>query len=309
MSRYTVPHIRLGTTSFLVQEDFVPGFRFAAERCEDVSLLLLSIGKDEEFLIRRDDVLEIANIIAAEGVTLNIHMPCDHSFDTAEGARLAVEDTERVLDRITPLSPHSYVQHVAFHSLENILLTTEPGVPGVTDEQARWTAEALRDMAKLLPSPEQLCIENLEAFPPDLWDRWLDGSLFSRCVDLGHLWKDGFDASEWLARWLPRTRMLHLHGLFPRHGQPVPPGVAARSLPMTPMRSRITELFSILPKDHKSLALMPDDMVDSVTHLLWRSGWEGVVNLEMFNLDDFLTSRDVLLRSRERYERGESADA
>lgn len=41
VKRYAVPGIRLGGTSFLLHESYVPAVRFTAERCEDVALLLL----------------------------------------------------------------------------------------------------------------------------------------------------------------------------------------------------------------------------------------------------------------------------
>ena len=45
MEKYTLPHIRLGGTSFLLHEEYVPALRFAAARCEDIALLLLQAGR------------------------------------------------------------------------------------------------------------------------------------------------------------------------------------------------------------------------------------------------------------------------
>lgn len=44
MRKYVIPNIRLGATSFLLHETYVPAVRFAAERCDDVALLLVEPG-------------------------------------------------------------------------------------------------------------------------------------------------------------------------------------------------------------------------------------------------------------------------
>ena len=48
MQKYTLPNMRLGATSFLLHETYVPAVRFAAERCDDVALLLLETGGSGE---------------------------------------------------------------------------------------------------------------------------------------------------------------------------------------------------------------------------------------------------------------------
>lgn len=309
MKKYTIPHIRLGGTSFLEPETYVAGFRFAAERCEDVSLLLLCIGSDGECLIKPEEVREIAAIADGEGVSVNIHLPTDHGFDTEAEARLMVRDVALIMDRIVGLRPHSFVLHINFSCLENILLGANPAGLRVTREQSAFVHEALHEIAALLPGPEYLAIENLETFPPSLWDEWLGDTPYSRCVDVGHFWKDGWDPAPFLEMWLPRTRIMHFHGLESRLGRPVPEGVAARTLPMTGMRARLTKMFGILPKDHRSLRFMPPDCIDTVMHALWNTGYDGVLNLEMFHMDDFTASHEAIMRSWERYGAGENRHA
>ena len=115
----------------------------------------------------------------------------------------------RVAELTGPLDPHSFVLHVDFPSLHGT-----GGEPSA--EQQEWTAEALREIAACLPAPERLAVENLETYAPSFWDRWLAGTPYSRCLDVGHIWKDGGDPAPVLAAWLPRVRVIHLHGLEPR---------------------------------------------------------------------------------------------
>ena len=87
MRKYVIPNIRLGATSFLLHETYVPAVRFAAERCDDVSLLLVEPGERNEYLATPGEIVEIGRIIAGERATLHVHLPTDADFDTWEGAR------------------------------------------------------------------------------------------------------------------------------------------------------------------------------------------------------------------------------
>ena len=87
MEKYTLPHIRLGGTSFLLHEEYVPALRFAAARCEDIALLLLQAGQDGELLPGPEEIREIGRICAGEGTSLHVHLPTDVDFSTAQGTR------------------------------------------------------------------------------------------------------------------------------------------------------------------------------------------------------------------------------
>ena len=155
MRKYVIPNIRLGATSFLLHETYVPAVRFAAERGDDVALLLVEPGERNEYLATPGEIAEIGRIIAGERATLHVHLPTDADFDTWEGARSMIGKIRRVAELTGPLDPHSFVLHVDFPSLHGT-----GGEPSA--EQQEWTAEALREIAACLPAPERLAVENLE---------------------------------------------------------------------------------------------------------------------------------------------------
>ena len=301
MPQYAIPHIRLGSTSFLEPVDYVPGFRHAAGLCEDVSLLVMMVGEAYQYLISTEDVREIARIADGEGISVNIHLPYEHSFETEDGARRMVEDVAKVAERTAPLAPHTFVLHVCFPSLDNVLLGPNPKKLGVTLEQRELTARALDKIAAMFPGPEYLAVENLESLPPDFWDVWVQDSDFSRCMDVGHLWKDGWDPQDFLPSWLAKTRLIHLHGMEARPKATVSGEILARTLPETPLRTQLRSLFGPAPRDHKSLHNMPLSCIDSVMHTLWDAGWQGVLNIEVFHTEDFVRSHETILRSYDRY--------
>ena len=159
MRKYVIPNIRLGATSFLLHETYVPAVRFTAERCDDVALLLVEPGERNEYLATPGEIAEIGRIIAGERATLHVHLPTDADFDTWEGARSMIGKIRRVAELTGPLDPHSFVLHVDFPSLHGT-----GGEPSA--EQQEWTAEALREIAACLPAPERLAVENLETYAP-----------------------------------------------------------------------------------------------------------------------------------------------
>ena len=107
-------------------------------------------------------------------------------------------------------------------------------------------------------SMEKLAVENLEGYPVDFISPVVNRVPVSRCVDIGHLWLDGIDPAPYLQSALPRTRVIHLHGIAER--------------------------------DHCSLAFMPQEKVQIVLRELIRANYQGVLTLEMFSQDDFLSS-------------------
>ncbi len=281
MNKYRLPRLKTGSTSYLLHDSYVPAVRFTAERCDDVSLLLLETGPDMSWLPSPKEVTEMAAILDGEGAAMHVHMPTDLFFDTEADARKIVSKARHVIDLTAPLAPHSFVIHVDFLSQRNCL--TKNPAQALSQEQILYTREALANIASFLPSPDMLCVENLEGYPVSFWDCWFEGSPFSRCLDIGHIWKDGGDPLPVLSNWGSRLRVIHMHGLK-RTATYDAPGHTAPYC-----------------RDHKSLALMPEEDIDLVMHHLWKQGFEGTLVLEVFSTEDFLASHAALLCSWDRY--------
>ena len=62
----------------------------------------------------------------------------------------------------------------------------------------------------------RLCIENLERWDPEAFAPVVKALPVSRTIDIGHLWLQGADPLEHLARWVDRARVIHLHGIAER---------------------------------------------------------------------------------------------
>jgi hypothetical protein len=129
----------------------------------------------------------------------------------------------------------------------------------------QWQANSIRALELLadwVGDPELLAVENLEGYPLDFISPVLEQIPVSRCVDVGHLWLDGHDPVPFLQMALPRTRVVHIHGLQER--------------------------------DHLSLAHMPSEQIERVLAVLRQANYAGVLTLEVFGEDDFHSSMTAL---------------
>lgn len=271
MTKYALPGLRLGATSFVLPADYVTGLRWAAAHCDDVALLLMETGRCGELLPSAREIAEIGRIARGEGASLHLHLPTDADCDTRKAAAAMVNKAAMAMERAAVLRPHSFVLHLDFPSLRGTLRLGRACAGMLSEEKRLWTSEALARILALAPRPEQVAVENLESFPPSFWDEWVAASACSRCLDAGHVWKDGGNPAALLADWLPRLRVIHLHGVAPGR------------------------------RDHSSLAFVPPAHLDALMHPLWQAGFAGVLTLELFGLDNFIHSHTALMRSWERY--------
>jgi sugar phosphate isomerase/epimerase len=96
------------------------------------------------------------------------------------------------------------------------------------------------DIAELLPAlidragdPALLCVENLN-YPFAWCEPLLNRFGLGVCIDLGHLWVGGDNVESHLKRHLPRTRVIHLHGVRDGHDHlaltALPPGRLCQTL-------------------------------------------------------------------------------
>jgi sugar phosphate isomerase/epimerase len=258
---------RLGTTSYIIPDDILPNVRFLADKAQDVQLILFEVDDGPNNLPSREAVAELAALADAHALTFTVHLPLDLRLGAeGEEADVSLVKARRVIDCTLPLHPWAYVLHLDGRELRDL---SGGGFPvGETPEVKAWqerSARALEVVGGWAGGLERLAVENLERYPPGFILPVLDRAPVSRCVDVGHLWLDGHDPIPHLRQALPRTRVVHLHG------------VAGR--------------------DHQSLAHAPADRLRAVVRTLVREGYSGVLTLEVFNEDDFHSSRAALERA------------
>ena len=248
---------RLGTTSYIIPDDILPNARYLAGKVRDIELILFEVDDGPNNLPSSEVISELSQIAQEHDLTYTVHLPLDLKLgeDGSERDQSLVK-AQRVIDCTRGLDPWAYVLHLDGKSVRT---------SNNADSLRRWqdqSVRALEIVSEWAGGPVKLAVENLETYPLDFIQPVLDRILVSRCVDIGHLWLDGHDPIPYLQAALPRTRVIHIHGIAER--------------------------------DHRSLAFLPQEKVHAVWQELLHANYEGVLTLEMFSEEDFLSSLDVI---------------
>jgi sugar phosphate isomerase/epimerase len=248
---------RLGTTSYIVPDDILPNARYLAGKVRDMELILFEVDEGPNNLPSSEVMHELSTIAQDNDLTYTVHLPLDLKLgeDGSERDQSLVK-ARRVIDCTCGLDPWAYVLHLDGKAVRT---STDAGLI------KRWqdhSVRALEIVSGWAGSPSKLAVENLETYPLDFIQPVLDRIPVSRCVDVGHLWLDGHDPIPYLQAALPRTRVIHMHGIAER--------------------------------DHRSLSFMPQEKVSVVWNELVRMKYDGVLTLEIFSEEDFLSSLDLI---------------
>jgi sugar phosphate isomerase/epimerase len=248
---------RLGTTSYIVPDDILPNARYLAGKVRDMELILFEVDNGPNNLPSSEVMHELSTIAQDNDLTYTVHLPLDLKLgeDGSERDQSLVK-ARRVIDCTCGLDPWAYVLHLDGKAVRT---STDAGLI------KRWqdhSVRALEIVSGWAGSPSKLAVENLETYPLDFIQPVLDRIPVSRCVDVGHLWLDGHDPIPYLQAALPRTRVIHMHGIAER--------------------------------DHRSLSFMPQEKVSVVWNELVRMKYDGVLTLEIFSEEDFLSSLDLI---------------
>lgn len=254
---------RLGTTSYIIPDDILPNARYLAGKVRDIELILFEVDDGPNNLPSPDVIDELIKIASEHDLTYTVHLPLDLKLgDDGSEYDLSLVKAKRVIECARGLDPWAYVLHLDGKSVRT-----------VTDKELikRWQDQSVRALeitAQWAGGAEKLAVENLETYPLDFIQPLLDRIPVSRCVDIGHLWLDGHDPIPYLQAAFPRTRVIHMHGIAER--------------------------------DHRSLTFMLTEKVRAVWDELIRANYEGVLTLEIFSEEDFLTSMEVINRLNNR---------
>ena len=248
---------RLGTTSYIIPDDILPNVRYLADKAQDVELVLFEVDDGQNNLPSPEVITELRRLADTHALTYTVHLPLDLRLGAGgDEGHVSLVKARAVIERTRALEPWAYVLHLDGREL----LAAQGPSAELAQRAAAWQDQAVRALelaAGWAGGADRLAVENLERYPLDFWTPVLARVPVARCVDIGHLWLDGHDPLPFLRVALPRTRVIHLHGI----GQ----------------------------RDHQSLALMPPEKLNLVLDYL-NEAYTGVVTLEVFGEADFQTS-------------------
>lgn len=246
----------------MIPDEIIPNVEFLGPLVEDIQLVLFETDEFGSNLPDPAYIRRLNDLAENHGLTYTVHLPLDLRLgnDGSQG-RLSLVKARRVIHATCGLDPFAYTVH-----LDGTCLLGAPPPEVVTG----WLEESRRALAltcEWLDEPARLSIENVEGWDPEIFAPLLSALPVSRTIDVGHLWLRGVDPMPHLTRWIDRARVVHLHGIGER--------------------------------DHSSLDLVSEDILDPVVELLMES-FSGVVTLEVFDLAGLRSSLTALTSSMTR---------
>ena len=248
---------RLGTTSYIIPDDLLPNAHYLADKVRDIELILFEVDGSPNNLPSDEVISELKQIARQSDLTYTVHLPLDLKLgeDDSEQDRFLIK-TRRVIECTHRLDPWTYILHLDGRAVRTS--TDDERIRRWQDQSVR----ALEIVSALAGCSDKVAVENLETYPLDFIQPVLDRITVSRCVDIGHLWLDGHDPVPYLQSALPRTRVIHMHGIAER--------------------------------DHRSLAFLPQEKIQVVWETLMQANYQGVLTLEIFSEEDFVSSLKVI---------------
>ena len=236
---------KIGTTSYIYPDHLIPKVRMLGPFLDEIEILLFE--SKQESLPTKRDIQTLARMKTEFGLTYNVHLPADVPLTDPEGFEHAAGRIRQVIELTRPLTPSTHTLHL--HC--DIVRTPE--------NIENWRTAAAKGVEKILENgmpPESVSIESLDyplAWVTTLIDRFGLGV----CLDIGHLFRYGFDAKKTFDEHAKRTPILHVHGV--ENG-----------------------------KDHLSLDRLSEKHAGTLQDILRR--FTGVVSIEVFSYDHLCDS-------------------
>jgi sugar phosphate isomerase/epimerase len=265
---------RLGTTSYVIDADLVGNAAHLAQHgggtragcITDMQLVLFDLPDGPSNLPDATTIAELARIGRRAGLTYTVHLlddlaPLEMATDATTDTTTGLSRNADLIARTRALDPHAYVLHLDGRGLRAGTLDATTWATGLR--------AALRQLVQLVDEPRRLAVENLEGYAPDLVMPFAEQMGISRCVDVGHLWRDGIDPLPYLAQAAHCTTVVHLHGV-------ARPGSGDKAV------------------DHCALSHTPPAQLDALLRQLAAQRYTGVLTLELFGPDDLAVSLDAL---------------
>jgi sugar phosphate isomerase/epimerase len=247
---------RLGTTSYVIPADLRTNVAFLADKVDDIELVLF---ESDEITNLPDaaTIKALKETAERHDLTYTVHLPLDTWLGHREESvrERSVDKCLRVIERTAELKPFAYVLH--FHG--------DQQGKSPSPDMMRWNEGHRRSVERLLHAVDSLdlCVELLD-YPYDLIEDIVNDYGLSICLDIGHLLLYGYTPEDYLDRYLPQTRVLHLHGI--EEGN-----------------------------DHRSLAFLPAGLLTTLMSRLDNDQQKSrVLTMEIFDEKAFNQSNDVL---------------
>jgi sugar phosphate isomerase/epimerase len=196
---------KLGTTSFIYPDHYIPNVKMLGPYLDEIELLLFE-SLPADALPSNAVIEELSDLAREYDLTYNIHLPTDVSICAAqpEKQQHAVNTILSVIDRVAPLCPTAYSLHIPYSqkSFDQ-------------DTVKSWQRCVFKNLKKILAggiAAESIAVETLD-YRFDLLNDILAELNLSVCLDIGHLIAHGYNLNALFNKYCDITSIIHLHGV------------------------------------------------------------------------------------------------
>ncbi|MDM8535996.1 cobamide remodeling phosphodiesterase CbiR [Desulfobacterales bacterium HSG17] len=196
---------KLGTTSFIYPDDYIPNAQMLAPYVDEVELLIFESTWPDS--IPSTETIERLRIIGKEtSLKYNIHLPIDVSLTASDpkvhehGVRVLCQ----VIERTSPLCPSTYTLHLPF----NRKLNNDKEIKKRLDNACKGLEKILQTGIK----SSLISVETLE-YPFEWVKPLINDFNLSICMDIGHLFLYNFDPESFYDKFSDKISIIHLHGV------------------------------------------------------------------------------------------------
>jgi len=196
---------RLGTTSFIYADGYIPNVKLLGPWLDEIELLFFESNASDDFP-SREQIKELLRLAEEFQISYNVHMPLDIDPGHPDSSirRRSVQIIERIYDLTSPLSPTTFTVHLPYH-----------GDARSTKIIAGWRERIQLSLEQIIQAGIPAGVVSIETLDYPL--RWIEDIIaemhFSVCMDVGHLLVHDFDLSAFYRRYQKEIAIIHLHGV------------------------------------------------------------------------------------------------
>jgi len=256
---------KLATTSYIYPDAIVPNVVRLGPFFDEIELVLFE-SKGQNSIPDHTEISHLIELSLLHRVGFNIHLPIDISLgDENEKVRASgISIVRGVIQKTLRLNPSFYVLHLNFANPPTppLLKGGKGGFRQEMDIEA-WRMHVIRSLKEILKEgiePKRISIENL-GYPFEWIEDMVNEFGFSICLDIGHILTHGYDLRHYLKTYLPRTSIMHLHGVH-------------KGL------------------DHLGIETLPEPDLNLILSALHH--YHGIVSMEVFSINALNSSLSIL---------------
>jgi sugar phosphate isomerase/epimerase len=196
---------RIGTTSYIYPDLYVPNVRMLGPFLDEIELLLFESGPAAS-LFSKTVIADLQHLSREFNLTYNIHLPTDITISSPslERRERDIAKLLKVFERVEHLAPSTCTLHVPFSA---------KAFAGAS--VGKWRDIVYSSLAKILKSgvpAARIAIESLD-YPFTWVEDVIQELKLAICMDIGHLFIQGHDILAFFTKYADAVAVIHLHGV------------------------------------------------------------------------------------------------